>query len=455
MTSDTNGRTSVFAIPNIQRYIAFKVLFNSRFYYPVFTILFLDFGLTVAQFSLLNAVWAATIVMAEVPSGALADTIGRKRLLVFATLTMVVEVGLIAFLPLGNTPLIFTVFLVNRVLSGLAEAAASGADEALAYDALKRDGNPDQWGRVLEVLTRCQSFGFIIAMTTGAAIYDPTLMTTLANTLGFSLTLTQETCMRFPLYGTLILALGACIATAGMEEIETEDKARRVPSGSRIKDLKNAFSLTFRAGRWILDTPFVLSVILFGMLFDGTIRMVITLSSQYYRMIHLPESLFGIIGAGVAMLGFIVPKLARKLAENRPPSSGLWLAAALCLLGLGTMNFFWPWVGMIPALVTFSAMYFNGFFVSFYINRETPSEQRATVLSFKGLSYNMSYGLLGIGYALVLKAQKAAVDGGTLTGQDLDNQVFMDTFFAFPALFTAGFLLLLVLYNLKLKPTKQ
>ena len=193
------------------------------------------------------------------------------------------------------------------------------------------------------------------------------------------------------------------------------------------------------------------------MLFDGTIRMVITLSSQYYRMVHLPESLFGIIGAGVAMLGFIVPRLARNLAENRPPSTGLWLAATLCLLGLCTMNFFWPWIGLIPALITFAAMYFNGFFVSFYVNRETPSEQRATVLSFKGLSYNMSYGLLGIGYALVLKARKAAVNAGGqqhLAGQDLDNQVFMDTFFAFPTLFAAGFILLLIYYNLKLKPKK-
>ena len=451
MTSNESGQVPVFSIPNIRRYLAFKVLFNSRFYYPVFTILFLDFGLTVAQFSLLNAVWAATIVLAEVPSGALADTIGRKRLLVFATMTMVVEVGLIAFLPLGNSTLIFSIFLINRVLSGLAEAAASGADEALAYDALKRDGNPEEWGRVLEVLTRYQSFGFIIAMTLGAAIYDPALMTSLANTFGFSVTLTQETCMRFPLYGTLVLALGACVATAGMEEIQDEGAARRMPSGSRINDLKQAFSTTFRAGRWILDTPFVFSVILFGMLLDGTIRMVITLSSQYYRMIQLPESLFGIIGGGLAMLGFVIPRLARKLAENHQPATGLWLAAALCLGGLCTMSFFWPWVGLIPALITYAAMYFNGFFVSFYINRDTPSAQRATVLSFKGLSYNISYGLLGIGYALVLKAQKSAAGTG-LTGQALDNQLFMGTFFVFPVLFLAGFILLLTYYNLRLRP---
>ena len=453
-TQDTNGGpvTPVppLSIPNIRRYIAFKVLFNSRFYYPIFTILFLDFGLTVAQFSLLNAVWAATIVLAEVPSGALADTIGRKRLLVFATMTMVVEIGLIAFLPRENLSIVFWAFLVNRILSGLAEAAASGADEALAYDALARQGNPDDWGRVLEIMTRCQSLGFIIAMTCGAAVYDPGLMNRLGQFLGFGFALTQEQTMRFPLYGTLVLALGACMATAGMTEIPAQEENsghRAQEKESDLRELGRAFALTFQAGRWILATPFVLGVILFGMLFDSTIRMVITLNSQYYRMILLPESIFGIIGAGMAVLGFIVPKLARKLAENRPPPAALWLTAALAFTGLSLMSRFWPWVGIVPALITFSAMYFNGFFVSFYINRETPSRQRATVLSFKGLSYNMAYGLLGIGYALVLKSQKLAAAGQNLTGQNLDNLVFKETFWIFPAFFIAGLALFLVIYT--------
>ena len=64
-------RTSPFAITNIRCFVAFRLLFNARFYYPVFTILFLDYGLTIEQFALLNSVWAATIVIAEVPSGAL------------------------------------------------------------------------------------------------------------------------------------------------------------------------------------------------------------------------------------------------------------------------------------------------------------------------------------------------------------------------------------------------
>ena len=442
-SSSNTPAPSPFSIPNIRLFIAFKVLFNSRFYYPVFTILFLDFGLTVSQFSILNAVWAATIVLAEVPSGALADIIGRKQLLVFAAFTMIVEIGIISFIPKTDPSVIFAVFLVNRMLSGLAEAAASGADEAIAYDSLTAAGDPDQWGRVLEILTRFQSIGFIIAMTIGAAVYDPYLGQTICRFFGFSVTLSQETTMRFPLYLTFLLAIGAFITTLGMKDPDSGPSA----SGTETKQIRQAFGVTLKAGIWIFKTPFALSVILFGMMFDGLIRMVITLSSQYYRMIELPESIFGIIGSLVAMLGFVIPKIAKKITETRSPSHALWITAFLTLTGLGAMCFFWPYAGLIPAVVTYSAMYFTGFFVSFYINRITSSDLRATVLSFKGLAYNVSYGVLGILYALVLKAKRQGIHSG-----DIENIVFMDTFSWFPVTFILWFILLLAIYFLWLKP---
>ena len=438
--------TPTFSIPNIRLFIAFKVFFNSRFYYPVFTILFLDFGLTVAQFSILNAVWAATIVLAEVPSGALADIIGRKRLLVFATSIMMIEIGIISFIPKTNLDIIFIVFLINRVLSGLAEAAASGADEAIAYDSLAAKGDPHQWGRVLEILMRFQSIGFIIAMSVGAAIYDPILLEKICRFFGLTLSFTQETTMRFPLYLTFILAICAFITTLRMEDPDSGPAA----SDIKTKQVRQAFSLTLKAGLWIFKTPFALSVILFGMLFDGIIRMVITLSSQYYRMIDLPESTFGIIGSFVAMFGLVIPKIAKKIAENHSPSHALWITTFLTATGLITMSFFWPYAGLIPALITFSAMYFTGFFVSFYINQITSSDQRATVLSFKGLAYNISYGVLGILYALLLKIKKQG-----LTSEDIENTVFIDTFSGFPITFIIWFFILLVIYVLWLKKSSS
>ena len=146
---------SPFSIRNIRLFILFRLCYHCRFYYPIFTILFLDFGLTLSQFALLNVVWAATIVCSEVPSGALADTIGRKKLVVLSSIIMIVELAVIAFVPLGNGSLIFTVFLINRILSGFSEALASGADEALAYDSLAEQGDKDDWSKVLERPDAC------------------------------------------------------------------------------------------------------------------------------------------------------------------------------------------------------------------------------------------------------------------------------------------------------------
>ena len=56
---------------NISLFIAFRLLFNARFYYPIFAVIQLDYGLTMSQFAILNAVWAVSIILLEVPSGGL------------------------------------------------------------------------------------------------------------------------------------------------------------------------------------------------------------------------------------------------------------------------------------------------------------------------------------------------------------------------------------------------
>ncbi len=61
---------------------------------------------------------------------------------------------------------------MNRLLSGAAEASASGADEALAYDSLASEGRADEWPAVLERVMRWQSVAFFVTMIIGAAAYD-------------------------------------------------------------------------------------------------------------------------------------------------------------------------------------------------------------------------------------------------------------------------------------------
>ncbi len=364
---------------------------------------------------------------------------------------MVVEIGIISFVPLMKPSVIFYVFLVNRILSGLAEASASGADEALAYDTLKQENSEGNWGDVLEILTRFQSIGFIVAMTIGAAVYDPELVQSVLKGLGITCKVTQESTLRFPLYLTFVMAVFALVSAIRMKEVPADPANLQDQQDKPDKSLKTSLRLTLSAGKWILKTPFVFWVIGFGMLFDGIIRMVITLSSQYYRLIDLPESSFGLIGSGVAVLGFFIPGIAHRIVKNNPPVTGLWTCAILTLAGLWGMCFFWPWLGLLPALITFSAMYFTGFFVSYYLNQTTSSDQRATVLSFKGLCYNISYGILGILYALLVKMKKSGYITETpkSVADIVENRVFIEAFPWFLASFVLVFILLLIFSRLK------
>ena len=444
-----------FSIRNVRLFIAFRILFNSRFYYPVFTILFLDFGLTIDQFALLNAAWAAAIVLLEVPSGALADTIGRRKLLVVTGILMVIEIALLCFVPLGNASLLFAVFIVNRILSGAAEAAASGADEAIAYDSLKKEGDAGDWPRVLEKQMRMQSMAYIGAMSLGAAVYDPALMQRLMDLLGLNVNLNQNITLRFPLYLTFIMAIMTLLVTLRMEEVIAPAEPDCAPGKDGGSDIWQAFKITLQAGGWILKTPFALVIILAGLMFDNCIRMVVTLGSQYYRLINLPEASFGLIGSGMAVLGVVIPRLASKMVNRHTPAYNLGVMAAICILGLIGMTLFMPYFGLVPVALLVIVMYLDRFFQSHYLNRITASHQRATVLSFKGLSFNLAYGLIGILYALLLALlrPRVAASHPDLLGTALENSVFIQSIAWFPWYFLVTLAVLVIVARRQLNNT--
>jgi MFS family permease len=409
--------SSPFAIANVRLFILFRIFFNSRFYYPVFTILFLDYGLTIEQFSLLNTVWAITIVCAEVPSGALADVIGRKQLLVATSVLMVAEMTLIGFVPLGNSTLIFSVFFVNRILSGLAEAMASGADEAIAYDSLAAQGNPEDWPHVLSVQMRLRSIAAMLSMALGAFIYDPAMVNRLLPWFGSEIQVTQQMTMRYPIFLTLLLSFGACIACLRMQE-ETATPTGEKP-GNLFRTLGATGRMTLEASRWILRTPFALAVILFGMAYDHILRLIVTLTSQYFRLIDLPEASFGLIGAAMSLLGLVAPRVAERMVEAFSPTTNvLWLSALTVAALIGTAGFF-PYLGLLPIAMIFFLMMLVSFFCSHYLNRITPTHQRATVLSFKGMAFNLAYGLIGILFALLVQQLRHREP----TAQDVDAGV--------------------------------
>lgn len=448
--SNTSPHPSPYKIHNIRLFIAFRIFFNSRFYYPVFTILFLDFGLTIEQFAILNSVWAITIVLAEVPSGALADILGRKYLLVATALLMMIEMSLLAFVPLGNATIIFWAFLINRILSGLAEAMASGADEAIAYDSLIKHGNPDHWPKVLSLQLRLRSVISIITMTLGALLYDPNTVNKALGLLGINHTFDQQTTMRFPIYLTLVLAiLATSTALRMVETAQGNQEDTKVSAGAVLKQ-------TLQAGLWIGRTPFALAVILFGMCYDHILRMLVTMTSQYFRLINLPEASFGVIGAFMGLLGLVVPKIAEKMVSRFSPQTNMIMVSVCSLITLSGLSLFIPYWGLIPMGLIFGIMMFVSFFTSHYLNQITASHHRATVLSFKGLAFNLAYGLIGFFFAVLISHLRGNIGKTTpgLPPSQLENSAFIEGISWFPS-YTLFFLLLLIIFSMfSLRNTK-
>ena len=387
------------------------MLFNARWYYPVLAVLFLDLGLTIGQYAMLNVAWAAAIVGLEVPSGVLADRFGRRRMVVLAAVLMVVEMGIFAFAPRGNPTLLFALFFLNRILSGAAEACASGADEALAYDSLVAEGRAAEWPRVLERLMRWQSAGFFVAMMLGAASYDARLVQHVVDFLGLPWTVTREMTVRFPVYLTLGNAVLALLVTLRMREPAAAADASHAGA---------TWHATLAAGRWILHTPLALAVILAGLCFDSIVRLFLTIGSGYYRLIAIPEAAFGLIGSSFAVIGFVLPPLARRLAERRSMRANFSLVAALFLAGFTGVAFAWPLWGLLPLLPIGAAMSLTGFFVSHYLNAAvTDSRRRATVLSFRGLAYNLAYGGVGLLFAALTRALAARENADAVFAESL------------------------------------
>jgi predicted MFS family arabinose efflux permease len=404
MTDDIEPTEDLPLPRNARLFVAFRVLFNARFYYPVLAVLFVDLGLTMEQYALLNVAWAAAIVVCELPLGALGDQIGRKPLVVGAAVIMVIEMCVLGFAPTGDSTLLFWVLLGNRVLSGMAEAAASGVDEALAYDSLADAGRSAEWPRVLRWLGQWRSGAMAFAMIVGGLVYDPSVT-------GFD----QSTTARFPIYLTLVLAVGALITALRLREIRPQEALPSVRENARAIG---------RAGRWIAASRFALVIILFGLAADTSVRIVLTFNSAYLRWIHIPEAFFGFASAGTSLLGILAAPIAERRVARHGPLANYSLSLGMILVGLvgiATVDSWWGIVFLIPMSL---AMRFGAFFDSEYLNRAVSSAQRATVLSFRSLAYNLGYGAAGWAFAVAMRS----IAGGSAppSGSPQESQTFID-----------------------------
>jgi MFS family permease len=328
-------------------------------------------GLSIFEVMIVNASFTVGQMIFEVPTGVVADTIGRKASLLLGMATLAVSTLLYVATPVFGLGI--AGFLLASVLLGLGFTFQTGALDAWLVDALDATG----WERPKE---RVFSWGM---MAGNAAMLVGSLLGGFLGQVGLAVPYLVRT-------GLLILAFLATallIADLGF-----------TPRPLKVSTFGDETRRIFRAGlNYGWRSP-VIRPLLWGSGFSGLFFIYAFYSWQPYVLELIGRDyvwLLGVVTAGFSLAGIIgnslVSRIMREGEARRRPWRVLegtaWISVALAL-GIAAVGPLSGGPGFLPAAIAITLWLLWGltYGVSMpvrmsYINTYIPSAQRATVLS--------------------------------------------------------------------------
>src|SRR5215204_6362283 len=327
------------------------------------TIFLLDAGLSNLEAFAANAFFTAGMVVFEVPTGIVADTIGRRTSYLLGTVTLMASTLLYVLLWQVEAP--FWQWALVSMFLGLGFTFFSGAVEAWLVDALTATGFT---GDLESVFGRGQVVTGV-AMLTGSVAGGVIAKQT---SLG----------LPFVLRG-VILAVMFVAAFRLMHDVgfTPEKGGRPLAEMRKIASASVEYGWRVPAVKWIMVQS----------LFTGGVGIYAFYALQPYllELYGDPEAyqvagLAAAIVAGAQILGGIAAPRIRGLFHRRTSALLLMAAASAVTLALvGVADSFWPVIGLttIWGLLFAATMPIR----QTYINGMIPSRQRATILSFDSM----------------------------------------------------------------------
>jgi MFS family permease len=351
---------------SIQRTYLVLMLGNTlaaSFIWGINTIFLLDAGLTNLEAFAANAFFTAGMVVFEVPTGIVADGVGRRASYLLGTVTLTGSTLL--YVLLWQVEGAFWQWAIVSMLLGLGFTFFSGAVEAWLVDALAATGFT---GELETVFGRGQ-------MVSGAAMLTGSVAG------GF---IAQQTTLGVPfvLRGVVLVVMFAVAFTLMHDVGFTPEKGGR-PLAEMRKILSASIEYGWRvpAVKWLMvEALFTGGVGVYGFYALQPYLLELYGDPEAYQIAGLVAA----IVAGAQILGGVSAPWIRRRFQRR--TSALIAAAALSSLSLlliGLIESFWAVIGLIVVwgLLFAATMPIR----QAYMNGLIPSRQRATILSFDSL----------------------------------------------------------------------
>ncbi|MFC5791099.1 MFS transporter [Agromyces tardus] len=335
----------------------------ASFIWGINTLFLLDAGLTNLEAFAANAFFTAGMVIFEIPTGVVADTVGRRASYLLGTATLAVTTVMYWLLWLWHSP--FWAWAVVSVLLGLGFTFFSGAVDAWLVDALRAT---EYRGTLEAVFGRAQIVGGI-AMFSGSVLGG---------------VVAQLTDLGVPfLIRAGILAVTLVVAALLMRDLGFTPERGAGP----IRATRNVLRASLKYGlgdppvRWLmLASPFTAGVGIY----------VFYALQPYLLELWGDEGAYSIAGLAAAILsaasivgGAIAPFVRRRFRKRTSAILLATIASAVILVALAFTTNFWVAIVLLAGWGIASSI--DDPVHRAYLNDMIPSKQRATVLSFDSL----------------------------------------------------------------------
>src|SRR5918999_1945698 len=335
----------------------------ASFIWGINTLFLLDAGLSNTGAFAANAFFTAGMVLFEVPTGIVADTVGRRASYLLGTLTLAASTLLYVLLWQMGAP--FWQWAVVSVLIGLGFTFFSGAVEAWLVDALTATGFE---GELETVFGRGQ-------IVSGAAMLTGSVAG------GFIAQLTSLG-VPFVLRGAVLVVMFA-VAFRLMHDVgfAPEKGGRPITEMRKIASASIEFGWRVPAVKWLMVES----------LFTGGVGFYAFYALQPYllELYGDPEAytvagLVAAIVAGSQILGGVAaPWIRRRFQRRTSALIAMAATSSLTLALIGIVDSFWP---VLALIVVWGLLFAASMPIrQTYLNGLIPSRQRATILSFDSL----------------------------------------------------------------------
>jgi len=344
---------------NLWKLTAYSMCLHALMSVPTIVLFWQSYGMNMTQIMVLQALFALAIVLLEVPSGYIADLIGRRKTLIVAACA---NSSAIIVYSQGDC---FVHFLIAEVLFAFGFSMISGADAALLYDTLVVIGEEAHYqkyyGRIV----------FYTLCSTGAASIVGGWLSTYN--------------LRLPFYATIPIFMAAVLIAMTLHEPPRKQLIAKQGYWRELANIMRYVVLEHVQLRWL---------IIYAGVLIGMNNAAVWLYQPYFQYSGLPLPYFGLAFASYQIVASLSSKYAYKI--ERYIGAKASLSSFTCCIAAGYLLMGYV-LGPLSFMLAFFHQFMRGFsqiIITDYVNHYTESDVRATVLSIKNLMLRLCYALI-------------------------------------------------------------